>query len=189
LLNEKNNMNMQLIKLEYTFFEIKSQTLNMFQLYKKWRIYIIIILWSTCMIFNIAHLNLHPICKHWCIDHKWITFFWATFLLLFFFYGLANHWSSHIFNSINDKHWKKIGTLTSCSWDVISTCDLISSQYFLDCYFDYYNTMVDSTHVCKIIDEIWRFEVMNTILLNIPKRLCIFLYNISWIFYIITKIL
>jgi hypothetical protein len=47
-------------------------------------------------------------------------------------------------------------------------------------YFDYYSTRVDSTHVCKIINEIWRFEVMNTIFLNIPKRLCIFLLNVSW---------
>jgi hypothetical protein len=85
---------------------------------------------------SLVYLNLHPICKHWCNAHKL-----NQFLFLFFFFPLPScktsmkttNSSSYAFNSINDRHWEKVVTLTTYSWDVENTHDLIDPQYFQDC--------------------------------------------------------
>jgi hypothetical protein len=41
----------------------------------------------------------------------------------------TNHSSSSAFNLLDDTHSKKIVTLTTYSWDVESTHDLIDSKY------------------------------------------------------------
>jgi hypothetical protein len=82
--------------LKNVTFEIKNQTLNKFQLHKKWENLVIkkikMIVSNFYGFKSPAHLNLHPICKHWCIAHKldhnffFFLFIANFFVFLFLFY-------------------------------------------------------------------------------------------------------
>jgi hypothetical protein len=68
----------------------------------------------------------------------------------------TNHSSSHASNSINNTHQEKIITSTTHSWDVKHTHEGMYSKYFQDYIntFEYYSINANSTHVCRIINEI-----------------------------------
>jgi hypothetical protein len=66
-------------------FETKSKTLNMFQLHKKWKKYLIFFLMINYYGLNFfAYFNLYLICQHWFIARTlFIVFFVAFFAFLF----------------------------------------------------------------------------------------------------------
>ncbi len=54
---------------------------------------------------SLAHFNLHPIYKHWCIDYELDHFFNAFFPYFSCkIYMTTSHSFSHAFNLINDGH-------------------------------------------------------------------------------------
>jgi hypothetical protein len=66
---------------------------------------------------NLAHLNLHLICKHWCIanklDHFFFFLFSPLFLLFSFFpfckaFMIIHHSSSHGFNQLMTYNERKL---------------------------------------------------------------------------------
>jgi len=108
----------------------------MFQLHKKWQNFILKYFFNVIDFYgfkSLVHLNLHPICKHWGIAHKLDHFFFFfpffttffTFLLFVKFLCQQIMSSSSAFNFLKAAHSKKIVTLTTYSWDVESTHDLV----------------------------------------------------------------
>jgi hypothetical protein len=96
------------------------------------------------------------------------------FCFCFFFFHsckgfMATSFSfSHAFTSLNYMHWEKIATFIPYSWDVEKNMIYI---LFHDCLntFNWFSTNENSTQVCRIINENWKLQVKNKILLNIPK--------------------
>jgi hypothetical protein len=113
----------------------------MFQLHKKWQIFILKLFFIAIDFYgfkSLVHLNLHPICKHWGIAHKldhfffFFPFFTTFFTFLLFVKFLCQqiiHPQVHSIYLMTHIQ-KKIVTLTTYSWDVESTHDLLNSKYF-----------------------------------------------------------
>ncbi len=96
--------------------------------------------YQLCDFKSLTHLNLHPICRHWCIAHKlhhfYFYFYFSNFFAFLFPFcesSITNHSSPHAFNSINDTLRKKNPIIYS--WDLKKNNDSI----FSSCFQDFFN--------------------------------------------------